>query len=168
MAVVRWDPLRELEAMADRLNRVMSRSEGGVLNGNGKEVMTVADWVPTVDISETEAEYAIQAELPGVQKDAVKVTVENGVLTIQGERRQEQTDNGRKHHRIERSYGRFVRSFTLPDTVDEGKVRAEYADGMLHLASSEIGKGKAKADRSENRVTYAVSHTEARFYGGLC
>ena len=124
MAVVRWDPLRELEQMADRLNRVMSRPEGGTLSGNGKEVMTVADWVPSVDISETEGEYAIQAELPGVKKDAVKVTVENGVLTIQGERRQEQAESGRKHHRIERSYGRFVRSFTLPDTVNEGNVGA--------------------------------------------
>ena len=144
MAVVRWDPLRELEHMADRLNRVMSRQEGGTLNGNGKEVMTMADWVPTVDISETEAEYAIQAELPGVKKDAVKVTVENGVLTIQGERRQEQAEGGRKHHRIERSYGRFVRSFTLPDTVDEGKVRAEYADGMLHLYLPKAEKAKPK------------------------
>ena len=62
--------------------------------------MTVADWIPTVDISETEAEYAIQAELPGVKKEDVKVTLENGVLTIQGERRQQQTEAGRKHHRI--------------------------------------------------------------------
>ena len=144
MAVVRWDPLRELEQMADRLNRVMSRPEGGTLSGNGKEVMTVADWVPSVDISETEAEYAIQAELPGVKKDAVKVTVENGVLTIQGERRQEQATSGRKHHRIERSYGLFVRSFTLPDTVDEGNVRAEYADGMLHLHLPKSEKAKPK------------------------
>ena len=144
MAVVRWDPLRELEQMADRLNRVMSRPEGGTLSGNGKEVMTVADWVPSVDISETEGEYAIQAELPGVKKDAVKVTVENGVLTIQGERRQEQATSGRKHHRIERSYGLFVRSFTLPDTVDEGNVRAEYADGMLHLHLPKSEKAKPK------------------------
>ena len=144
MAVVRWDPLRELEAMADRLNRVMSRPEGGTLTGNGKEVMTVADWVPTVDISETESEYAIHTELPGVRKEAVKVTMENGVLTIQGERRQEQADSARKHHRIERSYGRFVRSFTLPDSVDEANVRAEYADGMLHLHLPKSEKAKPK------------------------
>lgn len=144
MAVVRWDPLRELEAMTDRLNRVMSRSEGGTLNGNGKEAMTAADWVPTVDISETEVEYAIQVELPGVKKDAVKVTVQNGFLTIQGERTPAQTESGRKHHRIERSYGRFARSFTLPDTVDEGKVRAEYADGMLYLHLPKSEKAKPK------------------------
>ena len=143
MAVVRWDPLRELEQMADRLNRVTSRPEGG-MSGNGQEAMTVADWIPTVDISETEAEYTIQAELPGVKKDAVKVTMENGVLTIQGERRQEHTEGGRRHHRIERSYGRFARNFTLPDTVEAGNVRAEYADGMLHLHLPKSEKAKPK------------------------
>jgi HSP20 family protein len=142
MAVVRWDPLRELEQMADRLNRVVARPEGGALNGNGQEAMAVPEWVPIVDISETESEYAIHAELPGVKKDAVKVTVEKDVLTIQGERRQEQTESGRKHHRIERSYGRFARRFTLPDTVEAGKVRAEYADGMLHLHLPKSEKAK--------------------------
>lgn len=143
MVVVRWDPLRELEQMADRLNRVTSRPEAG-LSRNGQEAMTVADWVPTVGISETEAEYTIQAELPGVKKDAVKVTMENGVLTIQGERRQEQREGGRPHHRVERMYGRFARTFTLPDTVDTGKVRAKYADGMLYLHLPKSEKAKPK------------------------
>jgi HSP20 family protein len=112
------------------------------MDGNGQEVMTIADWIPTVDISETEAEYAIQAELPGVNKADVKVTLENGVLTIQGERQQRHTEQGRKFHRVEASYGRFVRSFTLPDTVEAGNVRAEYADGILnlHLPKSEKAK----------------------------
>ena len=142
MAVMRWDPLRELADMSERLNRVVSRQGNGPMDGNGQEVMTVADWIPTVDISETEAEYTIQAELPGVKKQDVKVTMENGVLTIQGERRQQQAAAGRKYHRIETSYGRFVRSFTLPDTVEAGNVRAEYADGMLrlHLPKSEKAK----------------------------
>ncbi len=75
MAVVRWDPLRELADMSEQLNRVVSRQGSDPRDGNGQEVMTVADWVPTVDISETEAEYAIQAELPGVKKTDVKVTL---------------------------------------------------------------------------------------------
>jgi HSP20 family protein len=112
--------------------------------GQSKEVMTVADWTPTVDITETEGEYAIKAELPEVKKEDVKVTVEDGVLTIQGERKQEKEEKGKKYHRIERSYGRFVRSFTLPDTVDEGKVRAEYADGVLHLHLPKSEKAKPK------------------------
>ena len=97
-----------------------------------------------IDLSENDTAYTVRAEIPGVKKEDVKVTVEDGVLTIQGERKQEKEEKGRKYHRIERAYGRFVRSFTLPDTVDEGKVRAEYADGVLklHLPKSEKAKPK--------------------------
>lgn len=142
MTLVRWDPFRELEDMSERLNRVFSRP---TLRNTGKENLTVADWMPTVDISETESEYQIKAELPEVRKEDVKVTVENGVLTLQGERRQEKEEKGRRFHRVERSYGSFVRSFTLPESVDEGGVKAEYKDGVLalHLPKSEKVKPKA-------------------------
>ena len=83
-ALMRWDPFRELEEMSDRLNRMVARP---ATKANGKEALTVADWMPTVDISETAGEYVIQAELPEVKKDDVKVTLEEGVLTIQGQRR---------------------------------------------------------------------------------
>jgi len=144
MAIVRWDPFRELEEMSDRLNRMITRPGSAQSAGQAKEVMTVADWSPTVDISETEAEYAIKAELPEVKKEDVKVTVEDGVLTLQGERKQEKEEKGKKYHRVERSYGRFVRSFTLPDSVDESKVKAEYADGVLHLHLPKSEKAKPK------------------------
>ena len=142
MTLVRWDPFRELEDMSERLNRVFSRPS---LRTSGKENLTVADWMPTVDISETEGEYLIKAELPEVRKDDVKVTVENGVLTLQGERRQEKEEKGKRFHRVERSYGSFVRSFTLPESVDESSVKAEYKDGVLnlHLPKSEKVKPKA-------------------------
>jgi HSP20 family protein len=142
MTLVRWDPFRELEDMSERLNRVFSRP---TLRNTGKENLTVADWMPTVDISETESEYLIKAELPEVKKEDVKVTVENGVLTLQGERRQEKEEKGKRFHRVERSYGSFVRSFTLPESVDEGGVKAEYKDGVLalHLPKSEKVKPKA-------------------------
>lgn len=142
MALVRWDPFRELEEMSERLNRVFSRPS---LRTNGKENLTVADWIPTVDISESEGEYLIKAELPEVKKEDVKVTVENGVLTLQGERRQEKEEKGKKYHRVERAYGSFVRSFTLPETINEGGVKAEYKDGVLsiHLPKSERVKPKA-------------------------
>jgi HSP20 family protein len=128
--------------MSERLNRVFSRP---TLRNTGKENLTVADWMPTVDISETESEYLIKAELPEVRKEDVKVTVENGVLTLQGERRQEKEEKGRRFHRVERSYGSFIRSFTLPESVDEGGVKAEYKDGVLalHLPKSEKVKPKA-------------------------
>lgn len=143
MTLVRWDPFRELEDMSERLNRVFSRP--AVPAKNGKELLTVADWIPTVDISETEGEYVIKAELPDVKKEDVKVTLEDGVLTLTGERRQEKEEKNTKYHRVERSYGSFVRSFSLPDLVDETKVKAEYKDGMLnlHLPKSEKAKPRA-------------------------
>jgi HSP20 family protein len=112
---------------------------------NGKETMVVADWVPSVDVSETDGDYQIKAELPDVKKEDVKVTVENGVLTIQGERKQEKEEKGKKYHRVERSYGSFVRSFTLPDLVDEEKVKAEFKDGVLNLQLPKSEKAKPKA-----------------------
>lgn len=141
-ALMRWDPFRELEDMSDRLNRMFARP---ALRTNGKETLTVADWVPTVDISETEGEYVIQAELPEVKKDDVKVTLEDGVLTIQGQRRQEKEEKTTKYHRIERSYGTFVRSFSLPDQVNESGVKAEFKEGMLNLHIPKSEKAKPRA-----------------------
>jgi HSP20 family protein len=112
---------------------------------NGKETMVVADWVPAVDISETDGGYQIKAEIPDVKKEDVKVTLEDGVLTIQGERKQEKEENGKKYHRVERSYGSFVRIFTLPDLVDEGKVKAEFKDGVLNLQLPKSEKAKPKS-----------------------
>ena len=143
MALVRWDPFRELEEVPDRLNRMFARP---VASGtNGKETMIVADWTPSVDISETEGEYLIKAEIPDVKKEDVKVTVEDGVLTIQGQRKQEKEEKGTKYHRIERSYGSFVRTFSLPDVIETDRVKAEFKDGVLnlHLPKSERAKPKA-------------------------
>ncbi|MGE3979054.1 MAG: Hsp20/alpha crystallin family protein [Nitrospira sp.] len=143
MALVRWDPFRELEEVSDRLNRMFARP--ATRSSNGKETMIVADWTPSVDISETESEYQIKAEIPDVKKEDVKVTLEDGVLTIQGERKHEKEEKGKKYHRIERSYGSFVRTFSLPDVIDDDKVKAEFKDGVLnlHLPKSEKAKPKA-------------------------
>ena len=143
MTLVRWNPSRELEEMSDRLNRMFNRQ--ALPQANAKETMVVADWAPSVDISETDGEYQIKAEIPDVKKDDVKVTLEDGVLTIQGERKHEKEDKGKKYHRIERSYGSFVRSFTLPDLVDEEKVKAEFKDGVLNLQLPKSEKAKPKA-----------------------
>jgi HSP20 family protein len=142
MNALGWNPARELEEMSDRLNRVLTR---GARGRNENEAMTVADWIPLVDISETTAEYVIKAEIPEVKKEDVKVTLEHGVLTVQGIRRQEAEEKGKKYHRVERSYGSFVRSFSLPDLVDDAQVQAVFKDGilMLHLPKSEKAKPKA-------------------------
>jgi HSP20 family protein len=139
----RWDPFKELEEISDRFNRIFGRVPGR--REGGREAITLADWAPTVDISEDEKEYLIKAEIPEVDKKDVKVTVLDGVLTLQGERKQEKEEKGRKFHRIERSYGSFVRSFTLPDEVAEDKLKAEFKDGMLlvHLPKAEKAKPKA-------------------------
>lgn len=143
MTLVRWDPFRELEDMSERLNRVFTRP--ALRTSGGKEHLTVADWIPTVDISETDEEYLIKAELPEVKKEDVKVTVEDGVLTLYGERRQDKEEKGTRFHRVERSYGSFVRSFTLPESIDEGGVRADYKDGVLNLHLPKTEKVKPKA-----------------------
>jgi HSP20 family protein len=140
---MRWDPFKELEEMEKRLatlfGRVPLRSEGE------KEAMTVAEWSPLVDITEDEKEYLIKAELPEVKKEDVKLTIQDNVLSISGERKYEKEEKGKKYHRVERAYGSFMRSFTLPEDTDGSKVSAEYKDGVLkvHLPKSEKAKPKA-------------------------
>jgi HSP20 family protein len=107
--------------------------------------MTVSQWTPLVDISEDANEYLVKAELPELKKEEVKVSVENGELTISGERKSEKEEKGKKFHRIERSYGSFLRSFTLPESVNAEKVSAEFKDGVLsvHLPKDERAKPKS-------------------------
>jgi len=109
-----------------------------------EENMTVPEWAPAVDIIEDEKEYLIKVELPEVQKEAVKVTVEGGTLTISGERKAEKEEKNRKFHRVERYYGRFERSFSIPEDAEDGKVNAEFKDGVLrvHLTKSEKARPK--------------------------
>src|SRR5207244_1262166 len=95
-----------------------------------KELMRFAEWAPAVDIKETPEEYLIKAELPGVDKNDVKVTIKDSVLTLSGERKLEKEDKGEKYHRIERGHGTFMRSFTLPVEIDEKKLIADYKGGV--------------------------------------
>ena len=127
--VTRWDPFREMEDLQKRLTSIFGVAPGRV--ANGKEDMTVAQWLPLVDITEDDREYLIKAELPEVRKEDVKVTVQDGVLTLAGERRQEKREDTEKLHRIERRYGAFERRFALPEDADEGSISAESRDGVL-------------------------------------
>jgi HSP20 family protein len=146
MSLVRWDPFRELEDMSDRLNSMFGRSALTRSPGSSnKDALTVFDWAPTVDIVETPEEFQIKAELPDVKKEDVKVSVDNGVIRIEGERKQDKEEKGKKYHRIERSYGSFLRTFTLPDNVDESKVQAEFKDGVLNVRLRKAEKAKPKA-----------------------
>lgn len=148
MSLVRWDPFRELEEMSERLNRAfggLGRPAAARASEAGREALTVPDWAPVVDISETDQEYLIKAEIPEVKREDVKVSVENGVLTMQGERKQEKEEKGKKFHRVERYYGSFLRTFTVPDNVDDTKVRAEFKDGVLNVHLPKTEKAKPKA-----------------------
>jgi HSP20 family protein len=133
---------REMEEMTDRLNRVFGTFPK---HFELKEPLTVADFTPPVDIQETENEYLVKAELPEVKKEDVKVTLENGVLTIQGERNLEKEEKGKKFHRIERSYGTFLRTFTVPLDADETKVAADFKDGLLKVHIPKTEKARPKA-----------------------
>ena len=140
MPLVRWDPWREMEDMLERYNKAVAQPPSG-----SQEVITTGDWSPRVDIAETEKEFVIKAEIPEVKKEDVKVTVDNGVLTISGERKQEKEEKGKKFHRVERYYGSFTRSFTLPDNVKENNIKASFKDGMLNLQIQKTDKAKPKA-----------------------
>lgn len=133
--VMRWDPFRELEGIQVRLNRMFAEhsNEGDI---------AFAEWAPAVDVQETESEYIVKADLPEMKKEDVKVEFEDGVLAIEGERKMEKEEKGKKYHKIERGYGKFVRRFALPTEVDGAKVSAEFKDGVLnvHLPKSPAAK----------------------------
>jgi HSP20 family protein len=137
-----WNPWKELEEMEKRLLTLFRRPSAETGN---KEMMKVTEWSPPVDISEDDKEYVVKAELPEVKKEEVKVTVQDNVLSISGERKKETEEKGKRFHRIEREYGSFMRSFALPDDADGSKVNAEYKDGILkvHLPKSEKAKPKS-------------------------
>jgi HSP20 family protein len=145
MSITRWDPFRELEAMNERLNRVFGRSALATAPAATTEGLFSFDWAPSVDIAETAEAFEIKAELPDVKKEDVKVSVEDGELRISGERKREKEEKGKKFHRIERSYGSFLRSFALPPNVDDTKLAAEYKDGVLNVRLPKTEQAKPKA-----------------------
>jgi HSP20 family protein len=133
-----------MEEFFDRFGGPLGRRFSRQSEGGG-EAMTLADWIPSVDIEENDDDYLIKAELPEVRKEDVKVSVDQGVLTIQGERKSEREEKNRKLHRVERSYGSFARSFTLPENVREDGIRARFKDGMLYLQIEKSEQAKRKA-----------------------
>jgi HSP20 family protein len=143
--VTTWNPLREMDEAQNRLSRFFL---GGFPHRMGSDEipsLTVADWSPEVDISEDDHGYLLKADLPEMKKDDVRVTVEDGVLSVSGERKSEKEDQKKKFHRIERSFGTFRRSFMMPEDADSTKVTAEFRDGVLkvHLPTTPVAKSKA-------------------------
>ena len=134
--LTRWDPFRELTVLQDRMNRLFQD-----FAPRGEQELTAGNFVPPVDIYEDEQGISVKAELPGVDPKDVDVRVENNTLTIKGERKFEKEEN---FHRIERRYGSFVRSFTLPNTVDTDNVKADYDNGVLTIRLLKRAEAKPK------------------------
>lgn len=143
-ALSSWSPLRELEDFQNRILRAFNPVSTDRSSNHGRQ-QSLTEWAPLVDITEDDDAYQITAELPQVNKEDVKVTVENGMLMITGERKFEKIEGDtKKYHRVERAYGCFARSFALPDDGDPSKVDAQFIDGMLNIriAKSETARPK--------------------------
>jgi HSP20 family protein len=144
--ITRWDPLSEFSSLQERFNQLLGQP-GGFFRNMGSSMdqpLAFGNFAPPVDIYEDDHQVTIQAELPGVEEKDLNITVENNVLTITGERKLENEENKENFHRIERSYGRFTRSFTLPSTLDPENLNAEINNGGLKLVLNKSEAAKPK------------------------
>jgi HSP20 family protein len=139
MQLTRWNPFVELDEIQQRLNRLfVDKAANAPADG-------FADFMPLVDIQETDNGFIVKADLPEVKKEDVKVHLQDGVLAIEGERRLEKEENGKRFHKIEREYGKFVRRFAMPIDIDTGKVLAEFKDGVLTVVLPKAASARPKA-----------------------
>jgi len=139
MTLVRWRPMRDLWNIQEEMNRAF-----GSFFGRTDREFTNGHWAPAVDIAEANDELKFNVEVPGMKKEDVKVTFQDGILTIKGERKQEKEEKDLNFHRMERSYGSFCRSFTLPTMVQGDKIKANYKDGILSISLPKVEEAKPK------------------------
>jgi HSP20 family protein len=149
MAIVRWNPGRELATFPqDVLNiqREINKMFEGFLRGGLQEETSLfpSAWTPAVDVAEHDSEYVVKVELPGVNKDDVKIVMQDNILTVRGEKKQEAEKKESGYHRVERSYGSFQRSFTLPTSVRNDKIEANFRDGILSITLPKAEEAKPK------------------------
>ena len=141
-----WNPLQDLMVLQDRMNRLFEDATQRRANTDGGDEFERADWTPAADIYETESGYAIAIDLPGISRDAVEIDVDDNRLIVKGTRNAEQSK-----HRNERPRGRFVRTFSIPGSVDQGGIAADYKDGVLHVRLPKRSEQKAQ------KITIKVS-----------
>jgi HSP20 family protein len=144
--ITRWDPFNELTSLQDRFNQLVNQPFGFFrgFNPMTEQSLTAPNFVPAVNVFEDERNIRIEAELPGIEDKDIEISLENNVLTISGERKLEHEEKKENFHRIERSYGRFTRSFTLPPTVDTENVNAEFNNGVLRITLNKKEEAKPK------------------------
>ncbi|MDQ6785581.1 MAG: Hsp20/alpha crystallin family protein [Acidobacteriota bacterium] len=143
MSIVKYDPFRDLRTLQDEMNRLFTGSLSRSGGGQQDEIMRGA-WSPSVDIFENKDQIVLEAELPGMKPEDVEISIENNVLTLHGERKFEKKDESDNFHRVERSYGAFTRSFTLPPTVTSENANAEFENGMLRLTLAKREEAKPR------------------------
>ena len=141
MSITRYDPFRDLKSLQDEVNRLFSSNFS---RSFGDEGIARGAWTPNVDIFENKDEIVLEAELPGMNREDFELTIENSVLTLRGERRFEKKDEADNYHRVERAYGAFTRSFTLPQTVSAENAGAEYKNGVLRVTLRKREEVKAR------------------------
>jgi len=141
MSLVRWDPFADMDRIFNRMLPASFARWPQLSSDSGR-----TEWAPSADISETAQEYVIRASLPAVKKEDVNVTVDGGIITIKGERKQQSENESEKFHRVESFYGSFERSFSLPENVNSDAIRCESKDGILtvHIPKTEPQKSKPK------------------------
>ncbi|MGB7922474.1 MAG: Hsp20/alpha crystallin family protein [Pyrinomonadaceae bacterium] len=141
MSIVRYDPFRDLRNLQEEVNRLFSSN---LSRSFGDEGIARGSWNPSVDIYENKDQIVLEAELPGMNREDFDVSIENNVITVRGERRFEKKDESDSYHRVERSYGSFTRSFTLPQTVSADTASAEYKNGVLRVTLPKREEVKAR------------------------
>ena len=142
MSLIRWRPTRDLLSIRDEVNRLFDNFFTGL--PERRRGLLEGEWAPSVDIAETDNEVVVTAELPGVKQDDVDITITDDVLTLKGEKKEEKEVKEKNYHRIERSYGSFQRSVSLPAGVQADKVKATYKDGVLHITVPKAEEAKPK------------------------
>ena len=141
MTIMRYDPFRDLRTLQEEVNRLFSTN---MSRSFGDEGIGTGAWAPSVDIYENKDQIVLEAELPGMKQEDFDLSIENNVLTLRGERKFEKTDESDNYHRVERSYGAFTRSFTLPQTVSAEGATAEYNNGVLRVTLPKREETKAR------------------------
>ncbi|MGH9355194.1 MAG: Hsp20/alpha crystallin family protein [Terriglobia bacterium] len=141
MAIVRWEPFRDLLTTQDRFNRLFNQTFSNLAED---DPLSTKGWAPPVDIFETDHNLVVKAELPGIDPKDVEVRVEDGTLYLTGERKHEKEVKEESYHRVERSYGAFTRSFRLPNSISTEDIKADYADGVLTLTMAKREEAKPK------------------------
>jgi HSP20 family protein len=130
MTLIRWRPMRQMENIQDEVNRVFDSFFSTPMRRRGEDM---GAWLPDVDIVEDKDRIDVQVDLPGMEKDDIKVSVEDNILTLKGERKSFKEEKEKTYHQVERTYGKFTRSFSLPSTVDGSKIKANYKNGVLKI-----------------------------------